>query len=450
MMTTAIKRLFMVMMAITSLAIISCKTENFDEPPNNTPDPGLPTISIRALRDSFPGGLPYTLSGDVTIKGIVVADDKSGNLYKQIVIDDGTAGMTVLIDRADLYTDYPVGRLIYIKCKGLILGNYHNFLQLGGFIDNSSGQPAVGNIPEALMTKFIVKGPTGNDVAPLITTRTITSLNDSFQSRLVNIEDVEFTSSDADKPWADIVNQQSLSRIITDCGGKTAEVRSSNFANFANKNTPRGNGTIIGVYSVYNSTKQLTIRDTTDADMMGIKCDGSDPNAVVIFSENFNGISDPNNTVISLSGWQNINEVGPNKFKVGKFSTVVCAKADMFSISTGGNSTQWFITPAINLTGYTTKSLTFTSAAGFDNGAATFSALISTNYDGGTSPQSFTWTTLPATIATGPSSGFGSFISSGNVDLSSYSGNVYIAFKYVGVAPATTYEFDDLKVTGLP
>ncbi len=451
MMTTAIKRFFVAVMAIASLTMISCKNENFDEPPHETPDPNLPTITIQALRDSFPGGVPHTISGDVTIKGIVVADDRSGNLYQQIVIDDGTAGITVLIDRSVLYTDFPVGRLIYIKCQGLVLGTYHNFLQLGGFVDVSQGQPAVGNIPDALVTAHIIKGPTGNDVTPLIQTVEIDDLDDSYQSRLVKLEDVEFTDADAGKPWADIVNQQSLSRFLTNCFGDEVEVRSSNFSNFANKKTPRGNGTIIGVYSVYNSDPQITIRDTTDVDMMGIRCDGSDPNALILFEENFNGITASNNTVLSLSGWQNINEVGPNRFKVAKFSSVVCVKADMFSISNGNPSTQWLITPAISLAGATTKTLTFTSAAGFDNGNATFTALISTNYDGSsTSPQSFTWTTLPATIATGPGSGFGSFVSSGAVDLSSYSGNVYIAFKYVGTAPATTFEVDDVKVTGLP
>jgi hypothetical protein len=154
---------------------------------------------------------------------------------------------------------------------------------------------------------------------------------------------------------------------------------------------------------------------------------------------------------LSLANWQNINEIGGNVFKVAKFGSVICTKADVFSISNGSSSTQWLISPAINLNASSAEKLSFTSAAGFDNGAATLQAFISTDYDGtSTSPQSFTWTALPATIATGPGSGFGSFISSGQIDISSYSGTVYVAFKYVATAPATTYEIDDIKVTGLP
>ena len=351
------------------------------------------------------------------------------------------------IDQNALNGEFPVGRKIYVKCKDLILAADNALIGLYGGIDITG---STVEIPSTLITKYIVKANAGNPVVP-IDVADIDDLNNSFQNRLIRLSNVEFSASDANQPFADAVNKSSVSRILKECDNDEIEVRSSGYANFAAKLTPKGKGSIIGVYTVYRTDKQLILRDGAETDMNGIKCDGSDPNALVLLEENFNAVTASNNAVLSLANWQNINEIGGNVFKVAKFGSVICTKADVFSISNGSSSTQWLISPAINLNASSAEKLSFTSAAGFDNGAATLQAFISTDYDGtSTSPQSFTWTALPATIATGPGSGFGSFISSGQIDISSYSGTVYVAFKYVATAPATTYEIDDIKVTGLP
>ncbi|HNF48672.1 MAG TPA: DUF5689 domain-containing protein [Chitinophagales bacterium] len=281
--TTMIKRFLIAFVAITAITLSSCKKEKYDEPSGNTPDPNLTTITIDSLRKYFTSGLPITITNDVTISGIVTADDKDGNFYKQIVIDDGTAGIPVLIERSYLYTDFPQGRKIYVKCKGLVLGAYHNYLQLGGFVDNSTGQPAVGNIPSDLADKVIVKGPTGNAVTPIVVT--YSQLNNSYQARLIKIQNTEFEEAAVGLPYADIINQQSISRNLNVCDtlpgtDPKIEVRTSNYALFANELVPAGHGDFIGVYSVYNTSKQLTIRNLSDFDFSG----GTRCNPITVYS----------------------------------------------------------------------------------------------------------------------------------------------------------------------
>ncbi len=75
------------------------------------------------------------ITDDVIIGGIVCMDDKSGNYYKKIVIQDETGGIEIEIDQTNLYTDYPVGRKVYVRCKGLFLGNYFDIPQLGATPD---------------------------------------------------------------------------------------------------------------------------------------------------------------------------------------------------------------------------------------------------------------------------------------------------------------------------
>jgi hypothetical protein len=442
-----ISKIAVIMIAFLAITTTSCKKDNFDEPPFETVDPNLPvTHTIEDLKLLF-SGTNLKLTDDIIISGIVVANDKSGNIFNQIIIDDGSAGISVAIDQNALNGEFPVGRKIYVKCKDLILAADNALIGLYGGIDLTG---STVEIPSTLITKYIVKANAGNPVVP-IDVADIDDLNNSFQNRLVRLSNVEFSASDANQPFADAVNKSSISRILKECDNDEIEVRSSGYADFAAKLTPKGKGSIIGVYTVYRTDKQLILRDGAETDMNGIKCDGSDPNALVLIEENFNAVTASSNAVLSLVNWQNINEIGGNKFKVAKFGSVICTKADVFSISNGSSSTQWLISPAINLNASSAEKLSFTSAAGFDNGAATLQAFISTDYDGtSTSPQTFTWTALPASIATGPGSGFGSFISSGQIDISAYSGTVFIAFKYVATAPATTYEIDDIKVTGLP
>jgi len=92
----------------------------------------------------------------VTIRynGIVTADDRSGNFYKQIVIQDSTAGLTVLIDNNSLFNEYPVGRKIYIKLKGLYMSKYAATPQLG-YLPDATG--SISNIPGSLVGIFYCK-----------------------------------------------------------------------------------------------------------------------------------------------------------------------------------------------------------------------------------------------------------------------------------------------------
>jgi hypothetical protein len=70
---------------------------------------------------------------------------------------------------------------------------------------------------------------------------------------------------------------------VQGCTGGTSNrltLRTSNFASFANLPVAQGNGSVTGIYSLFNSTKQLTIRDTTDVAFNGVRCTGSSGGAI--------------------------------------------------------------------------------------------------------------------------------------------------------------------------
>jgi hypothetical protein len=430
------------------VAVSGC-SKKFDEPPSYIEPDIKANRSIAALKALYSGTGFYQVNEDIIIEGVVTADDKSGNYYKSLVIQDSTAGILLNLDGNNLYTDYPIGRKVFVKCKGLYLGQYGTLVQLGGFIDISTpSNPSLGGVPFSLFNNYIVKGSLGNVVVPK--TVSIGQLNKSFENMLVKIDLVQFAAADVNKPYADAVNKVSVNRTLTDISGTNIILRSSGFANFADANTPSGFGSVTCIYTVFFNTKQLIIRDTSD-----VKLGRPAPN--FYFAENFE--SGTVNSNINLAGWGNFAESGTQRYQFRTFSGNKYAQISAFS--TGQDPVvNWLITPALNLSAITepNKGLIFRTVDGFNNGA-TLRVFVSTNYvAGNATPWTATWTELTsAIISSGNTSSFASgFTGSGIVNLNAYgSGNVFVAFRYSGADPTgttndrtTTFQVDDVRTIG--
>jgi hypothetical protein len=448
-MTTSIQKLFIAIALLVAISsATSCKKDTFDEPPGNTADPNLDTISISRLKAYYTGGSPVSIPDDVNIAGIVIADDRTGSFYKSIVIDDGNAAIAVSIDvSSGLYTDYPIGRKIYVKCQGLALGTYGGTPQLGGYVDGTS----VGRIAQALLPKVIVKGPTGNDIAPLVQHITIGQLNDSYLSRLVQFENVEFKGTSIDTPYAEVNKAvpDDGDRILGDCDGGTVTVRTSPFCTFAFARTPEGNGSILGVYTKYNSTKQLSIRDTSDVNLRGTNCIDIPPPVVdTILYENFNGVSTSGN--LSIPSWTNFSTAG-TKYWYGNGLSDKNARVSAFNSTVSQQQPSnicWLITPPVNLDASTNEKIVWRRYVGFVTGTIKMEVLYSTDYSGSGDPSSSTWNLLvdDAPAATT------SFSNATPVSLNAITGTaVYFAFRYTGgYSPATNttqYNLDNVLIS---
>lgn len=254
-----------IVVIVSGLFLSSCE-KDFDNPPMYEEPAIVPNKTIAALKAMHVNGKVEIITDDIIISGVVNADDKSGNYYKQISIQDSTGGITVRLDGNNLYTSYPVGRKIYIKLKGLSLGDYNGLVQIG------TGATGLA-LPSATFDTYIVKGSLGYVVTPKIVT--VAQLDNSLQSMLIQINNSEFKVADTAKTYADAVLQQTVNLGIVPCGGTEIIVRTSGFANFAGVNVPNGNGTLKAIYTVFGSTKQLVVRDTSDVQFAGTRCSGS-------------------------------------------------------------------------------------------------------------------------------------------------------------------------------
>ncbi len=271
--------------AITLILIItlsvSCFRKDFDKPPNSTGnDPNLTiTHSIKELL-LLPQNTQIT--DEIVIAGIVNMDDRNGNYFKKITIQDEQAGIEILLDKSYLYNDYPVGRKVYVQCKGLYIGNAGLNPQLG-FMPDGNGN--LNPIPQSEIENHIVKASFPHTIiADTLYNLSLLSHPDSainYLNKLVVIKDVQFFNGSENVPYANAANISSATiRTLYDCKEHTLSLRTSAYATFQTSHTPLGNGNITGVYTRYNQSAQLYIRDTDDVQFANSRCDDTSINLV--------------------------------------------------------------------------------------------------------------------------------------------------------------------------
>lgn len=78
---------------------------------------------------------------DLYIKGKVISNDEEGNVYKTLYLSDNTGGIEIKLGTG-LFLSYPMGtydpetqtmptHYVYVKLKGLFIGNYRMMLSIG-------------------------------------------------------------------------------------------------------------------------------------------------------------------------------------------------------------------------------------------------------------------------------------------------------------------------------
>jgi hypothetical protein len=257
----------------TSLAFWACVKTEFDEPPAGGVQVDIQAnTTIKALKAlHLTAGGYDKITEDLIIGGEIVMDDRSGNYYKSLVIQDATGGIEVKFNDASLFNTMPIGRKIFIRCKDLLLTDYNNLPQLTGSLIEENGVPRAFGLTEAQVRQKVVKGSYAT--TPLAPKKiSLVDLSTDLVNTLIQIDDVQFSQCDAGQTYADPITQNSLNRLLEDCDANELLLRSSGYADFAASSTPGGKGTIVGVLGIFGQDFQLFIRDLKDVNMSGARC----------------------------------------------------------------------------------------------------------------------------------------------------------------------------------
>ena len=108
------------------LVFTAACSDEFDQPPMVVPvaehTPNISIADFKAKHWQDAKNYIDTIKEDEVIHGWITSSDEDGNIYKQIYISDGTAGLTVSIDQSSLYTKYRIGQEVVIPMKGYYIG----------------------------------------------------------------------------------------------------------------------------------------------------------------------------------------------------------------------------------------------------------------------------------------------------------------------------------------
>ncbi len=112
------KKLFL-LLPLAMVVLASCKKEP-DSPPIDSILPSQ-IITIDSLRNWEMTSGPTSISNDLSVYGIVTMDESSGNIYKQLYIQDHTGAIQVRLTSS---SDFRVGDSVRIALNGAYLSDY--------------------------------------------------------------------------------------------------------------------------------------------------------------------------------------------------------------------------------------------------------------------------------------------------------------------------------------
>lgn len=255
-----------ILVLIAMLVLTSCMDKNKRK--NNYPTPNvnfeLPVgqvYTIDTLLLMLNPNTPFKFTEDASVYGIVTDDETSGNLYKASFIQDGDKAIELYMKST---SGLRIGDSVRVYLKGATLSEY-------------SGTPQIQDLDPKNVTILA----NNKFIEPLeISTADIV---ESHKCRLVKFSHVEFRADDRSNTFApkDAYGQFNLVQYDEDCNylDDKVIVRTSNYASFANRQLPQGNGTIIGILTEYTGSStpvwQFTIRTISEVQMNNDPCEAT-------------------------------------------------------------------------------------------------------------------------------------------------------------------------------
>lgn len=407
----------------TALWISGCK-KDYDSPPvKELPQSNI--ISIDSLRKIYVA-VDTTITMDLSVYGIVTADEVSGNLYKTLFIQDESNAIQLDLNSSSSNTFF-VGDRVRVALQGATITRDNNMLMVTNLDPD----------------KQLIKQDKDMDLTPEVVTISdlaIQGIYSPYQAKLVQLNEVEFQCSEMCKTWADAITQYDENRYLDDTTGATIIIRSSGYASFANQTLPMGKGSVIAVVTQYNSTVQLTIRTPEELSLNGTR-----KSQCPFINKDFDDQS------LTSCGWTTHLVSGPSSAAWAIYaSSNSAAQISNYDAATSSNVAceSWFISPSVDISNTTAPDLNFRNVVRYDV-LPKMELLVSTNYDGISDPNTATWTDLTS-LATWDtnSSTWSSWTSSGSIDLTPYkASNMHVAFRFNGTTSnSCTWELDDIVV----
>lgn len=273
------RAVFYLLLAPVSLLLFSCMDNDWDIPGTDGSEFGNQAVtetnlvSIAQLKQEYAtviyNGSYVQFTEPTQIKGVVTGNDVQGNIYNQIAIEDGTGSMIICVAQGGMFGQLQVGREIIVELQDLYIGSYGQQPEIGTPYTNKNGRTYVSRMPRSLwQSHFKMLGM--KSASPTEFDKTMLGNGDYMKEncgRLMTIKGVKFQGANGKKVFAadkDKDAANSVNRSLQGISSNQLVVRTSTYADFANKTLPQGEVDITGIFTRYNNTWQVLIREESD------------------------------------------------------------------------------------------------------------------------------------------------------------------------------------------
>ena len=276
-------RKYGILVLAAMMIFTSCKKEEYATPGINFNLPVGDVYTIDTLLYMLQHEGTHKFTQDASMYCTVIDDETSGNLYKAAYVEDNGKAMELYMKST---SGLRIGDSIRVYLKGATLSEY-------------SGTPQIQDLEPRNVTILA-----NNHIINPIEISTL-QVNNSYICRLVKFSLVEFAAADRNNTYApkDAYGQYNLQQYEMNVSGSDTTytkvddkiiVRTSNYASFANRKLPQGNGSITGILTCYTGSSspvwQFTIRTISEVQM-----DNAPIEAPIINPEGSGTADDPYN-----------------------------------------------------------------------------------------------------------------------------------------------------------
>ncbi|MBO6168634.1 MAG: hypothetical protein J6O51_01545 [Bacteroidales bacterium] len=127
--------------------------------------------TIKDLKSLY-ANKPLVIDNNIWVKGQIISSDVTGNIYREIYIQDETGGIDLKLGKSSLYSEYRLGQWLYVRCTNLVLGAYNGMPQLGLEADNTPTNDYETSYidVQTIIDQHVFKGPLAEPLKPLVVT----------------------------------------------------------------------------------------------------------------------------------------------------------------------------------------------------------------------------------------------------------------------------------------
>ena len=404
---------------------------------------------------------------DFYIQGYVISSDKSGNFFRELIIqnkkddsspdNDPRLGFQIAVNVSSLSDIYQFGQKVYVKMSGLTVGESSGVIVIG-----KGNGAQVEQIQPSEYKNIIIRSSEIVDIQPKISN--ISNLTAWDYNTLIQLENMQLNRFELGATFAsESIDEYDGVRTLVSCNsGVSIRMQTSTFSDFKSLIIPQGQGTVTGVFGrdyggdfnvlVLNKSTDINFGESERCDPLELGCGiASTLGTGNLLYEDFE--DQKNNKPIEIEGWTNYIEVGTEAWEAfsSTSSNASLGRSARFQSSSSGDDSNigWLISPAINLDAQDGETLRFKTSNSLAN-SSFLEVLYSLDWDGDEATiETATWGVLSDAYVVKDTDSFVPWFNSGTVDLSCADGTLYIAFKFTGSGQDTfdgIYELDEISV----